>query len=205
MTNSHTQPVQQTPRPKTRWSLTPQAFEKLLDALSRDRDEAGVRYEIMRRKLVRFFEWRKIESADEHADETINRAARRMEEGEVVENLNSYLYGVARMVYLEALKQQELVSIDDAPQILHQKAPEPSESEPRVVCFDHCLDSLPPENRRLIVDYYQEERRAKIELRQELADSLQIPLNALRIRAHRIRAKLEQCINQCMQAPVAVK
>jgi len=205
LTNSHTQPVQQTPRPKARWSLTPQAFEKLLDALSRDRDEAGVRYEIMRRKLVRFFEWRKIESADEHADETINRAARRMEEGEVVENLNSYLYGVARMVYLEALKQQELVSIDDAPQILHQKAPEPSESEPRVVCFDHCLDSLPPENRRLIVDYYQEERRAKIELRQELADSLQIPLNALRIRAHRIRAKLEQCINQCMQAPVAVK
>ena len=51
------------------------------------------------------------------------------------------------------------------------------------------------------VGYYQEERRAKIELRQELADSLQIPLNALRIRAHRIRARLEQCITQCMETP----
>lgn len=207
MSDSHVQSVhsQHTPRTKTRWSLTPAAFEKLLDALSADRDEAGVQYEIMRRKLTRFFEWRKVELTDECADEAINRVARRMEEGEVIENLNSYLYGVARMVYLEALKEQELVSIDDAPQTLRQEAPEPTESEPRVLCFDHCLDSLPPESRRLIVDYYQEERRAKIELRQELADSLQIPLNALRIRAHRIRVKLEQCITQCMKAPVTVK
>ena len=194
-------------RQKTKWSLTPEAFEKLLNAFSADRDEAGVQYEIMRRKLVRFFEWRKVESADEYADETINRVARRIEEGEVIENLNGYFYGVARMVYLEALKEQEraAVSIDDDPHIRDKKAPEPTESEPRVVCFDQCLDSLPADNRRLIVNYYQEERRAKIELRQELADSLQIPLNALRIRAHRIRMRLEQCITQCMETPVSVK
>lgn len=207
--DSHTQSIhsQQTSRPKTRWSLTPAAFEKLLDALSPDRDEAGVQYEIVRRKLTRFFEWRKVELADEYTDETMNRVARRIEEGQVIDNLNSYFYGVARMVYLEALKEQErvVVSLNDAPQTLHQKAPEPAESEPRVLCFDHCLDSLPPENRKLIVDYYQEERRAKIELRQELADSLQIPLNALRIRAHRIRVRLEQCITQCMKTPVSVK
>ena len=205
--DSHAQSVHSQPasRTKNKWSLTPEAFEKLLDALSTDRDEAGVQYEIVRRKLLRFFEWRKVESADELADETLNRVARRLEEGEVIENLNSYLYGVARMVYLEALREQELVSIDDAPQTLREKAPEPTESEPRVLCFDHCLDSLAPESRRLIVDYYQEERRAKIELRQELADSLQIPLNALRIRAHRIRVRLEQCITQCMKAPVTVK
>lgn len=206
-TDSHTQSVhsQQTSGTKTKWSLTPEAFEKLLDALSADRDEAGLQYEIVRRKLTRFFEWRKVDSADEYADETINRVARRIEEGQVIENLNSYFYGVARMVYLEALKEHELVSIDDAPQTLNQKAPEPTAAEPRVVCFDHCLDSLPPENRRLIVDYYQEEKRAKIELRQELADSLQIPLNALRIRAHRIRVRLEQCITECMKTPVSVK
>lgn len=198
---------QQTSRQKTKWSLTPAAFEKLLAAFSDDRDEAGLQYEITRRKLVRFFEWRKVESAEDYADETINRVARRIENGEVIENLNSYFYGVARMVYLEALKEHEriVVSIDEEPQILRQKAPEPTESEPRVLCFDQCLDSLPAENRRLIVDYYQEERRAKIELRQELADNLQIPLNALRIRAHRIRQRLEQCITQCMETPVSVK
>lgn len=208
-TDSHAQSVhsQQTSRTKTNWSLTPAAFEKLLDALSADREEAGVQYEIVRRKLTRFFEWRRIDPAEEYADETINRVARRLDEGQVIENLNSYLYGVARMVYLEAIKEQErvVVSLDEAPQTLQQKAPEPAESEPRVVCFDHCLDSLPTENRKLIVGYYQEERRAKIELRQELADSLQIPLNALRIRAHRIRVKLEQCITQCLKTPVSVK
>jgi RNA polymerase sigma factor (sigma-70 family) len=192
------------PRHKTKWSLTPQAFEKLLNAFSADRDEAGVQYEIIRRKLVRFFEWRKVESAEDYADETINRVARRIESGEVIDNLNGYFYGVARMVYLEALKNQErvVVSIDDEPGVRDKKAPEPTESEPRVLCFDRCLDSLPPENRRLIVGYYQEERRAKIELRQELADNLHIPLNALRIRAHRIRVRLEQCITQCMETPV---
>jgi RNA polymerase sigma factor (sigma-70 family) len=195
---------QQAQRQKTRWSLTPAAFEKLLNAFSADRDEAGVLYELMRRKLVRFFEWRKIEPAEDYADETINRVARRIESGEVIENLNGYFFGVARMVYLEALKDpgRVVVSIDDEPHVRDKKAPQTTQSEPRVLCFDQCLDSLPPENRTLIVGYYQEERRAKIELRQELADSLQIPLNALRIRAHRIRVRLEQCITQCMETPV---
>ena len=150
---------------------------------------------------MRFFEWRAIESADEHADETINRVARRIDEGQNVENLKSYFYGVARMVFMEALKDRERapVAFDDAPQSLRQQAPEQIEPDARVLCLDRCLDSLTPHNRKLIVDYYQEERRAKIELRQELAERLQIPLNALRIRAHRIRLSLEKCITNCLQ------
>lgn len=156
---------------------------------------------------MRFFEWRKVESADDYADETINRVARRIEEGQVVENVRNYFYGVARLVFLEAVKEQEhaAVPLDETPQILRQQAPEAADPEPRILCFDGCLESLPAEQRRLIVDYYQEERRAKIELRQELADSLHIPLNALRIRAHRIRVRLEECITQCMKTPVRVK
>ena len=198
---------QKSSRGKTSWTLTPEAFEKFLAALSPDRDEAGVQYEIIRRKLVRFFEWRNVEPADYYADETINRAARRIAEGEVIQNLSGYIYGVARMVYMEAIREHEhgTVPFEEAPQALKQESPPAAEPEPRVVCFDQCLDSLPAENRSLIVGYYQEERRAKIELRQELADSLQSPLNALRIRAHRIRLRLEQCITQCLKSPVSVK
>lgn len=208
-TDSHT-PAGDSPkssRAKTSWTLTPEAFEKFLAALSPNRDEAGFQYEIVRRKLERFFEWRKVEPADYYADETINRAVRRIAEGEVIQNVGSYIYGVARMVHMEALREQEhgAVPFEDAPQALKQESPQPVEPEPRVICFDQCLDSLPAENRKLIVGYYQEERRAKIELRQELADSLQIPLNALRIRAHRIRQRLEQCITQCLKSPVSVK
>ena len=189
-------------RTKQKWSLTPDAFEKLLNSFSPDRDEAGAQYEIIRRKLVRFFEWRAIDSPTDYADETINRVARRIAEGQIVDNLRSYFYGVARLVCMEAKKHPNLaeVPIDDAPPILETKRLEDPEAEARIQCFDHCLDSLPSKNRNLIVNYYREERHAKIQLREELAHSLQIPLNALRIRAHRIRVSLEQCITQCMNS-----
>jgi DNA-directed RNA polymerase specialized sigma24 family protein len=181
--------------------LSQQAFEKLLCSFSTDREDAGAQYEVIRRKLVRFFEWRGIDSADEHADETINRVARRLDEGQVIENLKGYFYGVARIVFMEQLKERERspVALDDAPQSLRFCVEEDPEPEARVVCFEKCLESLPADNQKLIISYYQEEKRVKIELRQELANRLQIPLNALRIRAHRIRVSLEKCISNCLQ------
>ena len=210
--NPHTDPAptERSTRTRAKSVLTPNAFEKLLDSFSPDRNEAGAQYEIIRRKLVRFFEWRAIECADEHADETINRVARRIDEGQIIENLKSYFYGVARMVFMEALKDREQapIPIDEAIALLRNKAVEPTNSaepDPLMVCLDRCLDSLGTEQRTLIVTYYEEERRAKIELRQELADKLQIPLNALRIRAHRIRVNLEKCITACLQTPATAK
>lgn len=192
---------------KTKWSLTQAAFDKLLNEFSTDRDEAGALYEKTRRKLVRFFEWRAIESADDYADETFNRVARRIDEGQQIENLISYIYAVARLLVKEALKLRERlpVALDDAPPDLREKAPVVIEPDVRLACLDKCLESLTADNRKLIIDYYQEERRAKIDLRQELADRLQIPLNALRIRAHRIRIGLEKCITNCVQAGAAAK
>lgn len=207
-----TQPIpsERSTRTKAKPALTADAFEKLLDSFSQDRNEAGAQYEIIRQKLVRFFEWRAIGSADEHADETINRVARRIDEGQIIENLKSYFYGVARMVCMEVVKDREHapIALDDALALLRDKAAEVTETveaDPRVLCFDRCLDSLAPEQRTLITTYYEEERRAKIELRQELADKLNIPLNALRIRAHRIRVNLEKCITTCLQAPAMAK
>jgi DNA-directed RNA polymerase specialized sigma24 family protein len=92
---------------KTKWSLTTQAFEKLLNAFSLDREEGAAKYEVIRQKLIRYFEWRSIAQADEYADETINRVARRIDEGQQIENLSGYFYGVARMVSKEALKERD--------------------------------------------------------------------------------------------------
>jgi RNA polymerase sigma factor (sigma-70 family) len=207
--DSHTNEVhsETSARAKTKWVLTQDAFEKLLNSFSPDRDEAAVQYEQMRRKLVRFFEWRGIGPADELADETINRVARRIDEGQTIDNLKSYFYGVARMVYMEALRDREHapVAIEEALHDLRDEITEENEPDPRVVCFDRCMDSLPPQNRYLIEKYYEEEKRAKIELRQDLADRLEIPMNALRIRAHRIRVNLEKCITTCLQAPAVAK
>jgi DNA-directed RNA polymerase specialized sigma24 family protein len=185
---------------KEKWSLTQEAFDKLLVAFSANREDAGLQYELMRRRLVRFFECRSVDRAEERADETINRVARRIFEGQIINDLRGYFYGVARMVFKEVLKERERapVALDDAPEVRDELI-EHDESERRFTCFDRCLELLVPENRKLILEYYREERRAKIELRRQLAERFRIPLNALRIRAHRIRTSLEMCISGCLQ------
>jgi DNA-directed RNA polymerase specialized sigma24 family protein len=111
------------------------------------------------------------------------------------------------MVYLEARRDREHapIALDDAIHDLREEITQEMEQDPRVVCLDRCLESLPPQNRYLIVNFYEEEKRAKIELRQDLADRLQISINALRIRAHRIRVSLEECISTCLQSPARAK
>jgi hypothetical protein len=51
----------------------------------------------------------------------------------------------------------------------------------------------------LVLEYYRQERKAKIDHRKLLAAELGIAVNALRIRAHRIRRSLEQCVHTCLE------
>ena len=185
--------------------LTSEAFDKLLARFSLDRDEAAHQYEIARTKLIRFFEWRGAEFTDALSDETLDRVARRLDEGVQIDNLPSYIHAVAQHVWMEERKPKPTVAWDDIPEIDRQQVVIEPESEVGLDCLDRCLEALTVDSRQLIVDYYQEERRAKIELRQQLAEKLGIPLNALRIRAHRIRATLEKCVTKCVESAAEAK
>jgi hypothetical protein len=55
-------------------------------------------------------------------------------------------------------------------------------------------------NHDLVLNYFREEKRAKIELRKELARELGITLNRLRIKVHRIVASLQGCVFECSKA-----
>lgn len=187
---------------KKDWMLTKEAFDQLLAYLDADRDRAGEKYESIRTKLVKFFEWRGSPFAEENADETINRVTRKITEGERIDNLQGYFYGVARLLYMEILKEQEKArQAFDHLITSVQFAEEHPEPEPRLACFEACMKNLPGESQRLIIEYYQEDKRAKIEHRKFLAERLKIPLNALRIRIHRLRLQLEECITECLQHP----
>jgi len=189
---------------RVEWSLTQEAFDKLLASFSQDRDEAGRQYEALRTRLVRFFERRTIPLAENRVDETLNRVARRIDEGKKVENVVAYAYRAAYLVFLEALKEPDLSDIDlemTAPPTIEPRF-EDSEQDRRLRCFDICLEGLTVNNRELILVYFREERRAKIERRKTLADQLKISLDALRIRIHRIRKGLEECMKQCMRQPI---
>ena len=154
---------------------------------------------------MRFFEWRAVGAAEEYADETINRVARRIDEGQNIDKLMAYIFGVARVILKEATKDRERapIALDDAPEATRQKAPEPVDPDARQICLDQCLDELGVESRDLILSYYEGQGRAKIDNRQILADKLQIPLNALRIRVHRIKRTLENCLAECLQGAAA--
>jgi DNA-directed RNA polymerase specialized sigma24 family protein len=188
---------------KTKWSLNTVALDKLLDRFSTNRDEAGIQYELARRKVIRYFEWRCVVAAEACADETMDRVARRIDEGQKVDKLMAYIFAVARHIFQEVLREEQerpQIGLDDAPpEWLRQKPPEIVDPDIREICFDRCLEGLGSEGRNLILGYYEGEGRAKIDHRLQLARKLKIPLNALRIRVHRLKRTLEDCIAECLK------
>ncbi len=183
--------------------MTQEAFDRLLASLDADREQAGRKYIRLRFKIVKYFEWRGAAFPDREADVTINRVARRIEEGQDVHNLNAYFYGVARRVFAESLKAQrrEQEALGCLSAVSPQESDADLDAEERRACLDRCLQALPEETRELIVEYYEEEKGKKVEHRKRLAARLGIPLNALRIRAHRIRVGLEACVRECVGQP----
>jgi DNA-directed RNA polymerase specialized sigma24 family protein len=198
--------------PKKDWTLTPEAFEGLLVWLDEGTSSGGETYLEMRRRLVVYFDRKNCALPDDLADETLNRVARRLkEEGTIVTDAPAhYCYIVARYVLLEFLrKEQPHESLNE--RLLFQQhttvAPplelsyEGAEKERRWDCLEGCVGKIDSESRELIVGYYHGEQRVKIENRRAMAERLGITMNALSIRACRIRGKLEECIQKCMKAP----
>jgi len=72
-----------------------------------------------------------------------------------------------------------------------------SAHERRLDCLDRCLLTLKPDQRELVVDYYRDAQRQRIDRRRDLAAKLGITMNALGIRACRIRGTLETCVATC--------
>ena len=186
---------------RQKWSLTRDAFDRLLAALHPERDTAAERYLEVRRNLVRLFEWRGCSTPEEYADETLVRCARKIAEGAEIEDLAAYSIGVGRMVFREMARDRarEAVPLSDSVASVAGARPESdSDLEERVECLTGCLGQLSPEDRSLIVSYYQGEKGGKIENRKGIARLLGIPSNTLRMRALRLREKLQACVECCM-------
>jgi len=191
---------------KKDWVLTQDAFDKLLNWLDSDRESAGRKYEAIRLRLIKIFTCRGCSEAEELADETINRVVVKVADAgfEYEGNPALYFYGFAPNLHREYLRRNRLklaeVSAEDDTQISASVAPQPADdSQPEYDCLDRCLEHLPAENRKLVLQYYQQERQAKIDHRKRLATELGIAVNALRIRAHRIRRALEECVRDCVE------
>lgn len=185
-----------------RWTLTQEDFERLLTWLDLDREKAAVKYEEMRRSLIKIFTWRGAPEAEDLADETFNRVTRRLPT--IVESYIGdparYFYAVANNVFKEYERMRKTqVPLGGREPAVSPPIDEPDTSEREDECLNRCLGQLSPENRELILSYYLEDKQTKIDHRKELAHRLNIEINALRVRVYRIRAALEQCIERCLQ------
>ena len=188
------------PRDPPSGGLSAAALAGLLARLGPDPEQAGAAYEDVRRALVAFFTWRGAFTPEECADETLDRVARRIEEGEDVRDVPRFARGVARLVLLEQWRKPEARRVELRDQSQEVTQPAAPDDEALHLCLDRCLGELPDEGRRLIVDYYQETGRTRIERRQAMARTLGLSEAALRNRAQRLRNRLEDCLAGCMAA-----
>ena len=200
-------PPAKTKKRKPKWVVDEAAFNKLLDCFAPDRSEAIVLYDRAYRKVLRYFEWRSVVTADECADETLDRVARRISEGQKINKLMPYIFVTARHIHQEVIKarnERPEIPVDEVqPKYLVIAEREIVDPDVRLICFDHCLEELEPDDRALVLGYYEGEGREKIDNRQELAKKRKTTLNALRILVHRIKRTLEDCIAECLKTEAA--
>jgi len=178
------------------------AFEKLLSALDSDRERAGEKYEKLHFKLRKFFAWKGCHSAriDALADDTLDRVAKNLAEGTIIENVNSYIRGVAKRVWLEQLKKPHEESLEEDPPDI--ATPEtPAEEDKRYECLDRCLATLAPDDCELILGYYDaKENEKNKDKRKSLAERFGKSSGALKVQATRLRDRMERCITICLDA-----
>lgn len=172
------------------------AWSELLAFLARGGGDQGAAYRELRGRLQFFFEWKGCPGAPELADETLNRVAAKLAAGEAIhtDDPRRYAFGVARFVYLEAVKR----TARHIPVERHEPSPAPDsdaqQRELRLAALDACLATLPARTQQLLLRYHADDGRDRIDDRKRLADELGIAMNALRIRVHRVRAQIEDCV-----------
>ena len=178
----------------------------LLAALDADEIRAAEKYETLRYKLVNLLTWRGCNNsdADELADRTFDRVALKIADGEKVENVAAYAGSVARFILLEhTRKKREDAVGDDLPEIgVDPEIEILNDRDDRMECLRDCMAAMipSPTDQRIIIGYYDTESNEKNkQARKRLAESLDMSIGALKVKACRLRDKLERCINDCVE------
>jgi DNA-directed RNA polymerase specialized sigma24 family protein len=184
-------------------------LSRLLLRLDSDAATAWEKYRGLRCRLMKFFEWNQCAFPEELADEVLDRVARKPQEEEI-RDVTEFVIGVARNLRLEAYKKsQRETHIEDRPGGQESLA-DPRDHEQEIVadldhqnslaCLRECLGNLRSADRTLALDYYSAQDEKQKVHRHKLASAAGITMIALRVRANRLREKLEQCVSTCLES-----
>jgi DNA-directed RNA polymerase specialized sigma24 family protein len=144
------------------------------------------------------FTYRGCLDAEELADQTINRVAKKLREKEYVYSSSPapIFFGFAKKVLQEYFKRPSPPRIPPA---------DPADSEyaeRRDKCWRLCMEELTENHRSLMLEYHREVKQKAL-IREELARRLGITVGALRIRVSRIQDRLEECKAACLEKTAA--
>lgn len=176
--------------------LTQENFEALLLWLSPDRDKAGEMYEQIRKKLVRYFDFKGCPDSEGLTDETINRVVGKLSTLDLSTGNKpiTIFYGFAHNVCFEYLKtERREVSLDDA---INLQTENPDYSDSKLAALEQCLEKLTEPERLLVVKYYTGDKSQKFDVRRSLAEKQNLTMGAMHIKIHRLRKTLRDCIER---------
>jgi DNA-directed RNA polymerase specialized sigma24 family protein len=177
------------------------AWQKLLEFIARESESPEAAYHALRERLVKFFLWRGSPDAEELADETFTRVALKLAQTEVqAERPAAFVLGVARMIDLEWRRREgRWVTFSEA--TAPAELPAPDENKERLLlALENCLQELSEKDRSLMLRYHEPRGVECFAIRQAIADELATGLNVLRVRMHRMRMRVEACVERRMGA-----
>jgi DNA-directed RNA polymerase specialized sigma24 family protein len=174
-----------------------QHFSRLLTFLcADDPDEAGRRYLRLHQKLEGYFRTRGVADTSAAADETLDRAGRRIAEGSEVPNVDNFCLGIARFIIMEGWRVNTKESTAFL-QFLEQHEHATDEQVDRFTFMKMCFEELPQDDQDLLNSYCKALRgQARAKHRRELAEELGRTVSGLRIRVARLRQGLEECLKK---------
>lgn len=176
-------------------------FEQLLAWLGPDRERAGEEYERIRLNLVDYFRRRGVEDPTGLADEVIARVTAKV--GEVAPGFvgepAAYFFAVARNVLSEWRRRPAQVEL---PAHL-ASVPEQTQDDLKerlLEYLEQCWARLTAQEEALLSRYCLGTPPQKLpESRERQARELGVTMNALRVTAHRLKAKVRRCVEALMQ------
>ncbi len=107
-----------------------------------------------------------------------------------------FVYGVARNVYLEYWRRPVGIPLQECSELAMRS--DDSQVEILHACLEASMEELDPDERELILEYYLYDKSAKIDYRKKLATRRGLAMNALRIKAYRIRQRLYERMLDCL-------
>jgi DNA-directed RNA polymerase specialized sigma24 family protein len=182
--------------------LNPEDFQRLLARLDCDPVVASVKYAQLRDRLIRYCSSRGEHlSAEDLADDAIDEVARKPDL-ESIHHIQQFSIGVLRFKLLAHRRKHPQRAAEDVDSLTGEPDLERSiidglDQERKQHCFYACMERFTPSERRLILEYYPNERANMRGRRKRLAALIGIHPGTLVTRVNRLRGKLVNCCMDC--------